>query len=149
MKSGLWHSNTLAFLGIMVSTSVLAGDDVSLVKAMGSLQYFAHKTSLSIDSKNIKLTSFYAHEMEEIIEDIGKIEDFKGYPISELVRNKLLPPFEKLEDSIRTGDWKKIDTQFNQLVEGCNLCHTASDHEYVIIVRPKNNHFMQSFDNIK
>ena len=150
MKSRLLKSGSMAFLISMIATNTaMAGDDLSLVKAMGSLQYFAHKTSLAIDKQNMKLASFYAHEIEEIIEIIENIEEFKGYPISELIKNKLIPPFEKFENALKTHDWSNINKQFNLMINGCNLCHTATHHEFIKIERPNNNYFMQSFDIVK
>ena len=147
MESRLLKSGSMAFLiNITAANAAIAGDDLSLVKAMGSLQYFAHKTSLAIDKQNIKLASFYAHEIEEIIEVIENIEEFKGYPISELTRNKLIPPFEKFENALKTNDWNNINKKFNQMVDGCNLCHTATHHEFIKIEKPDDNYFMQSFD---
>lgn len=145
----LKHAGMALLLGMPTAQPVLAGDELPLVQAMGSFQYFGHKASLAIDKQNRKLTSFYVHEIEEVIESIEKIDDYKGKPVGELVRHKLVPPFEKLEDAIKTGDWGNINTRFNQLVEGCNLCHVATDHEYIKIVRPKDNPFMQSFETIK
>lgn len=147
MESSLLKSGSMAFLiNFTAANTAIAGDDLSLVKAMGSLQYFAHKTSLAIDKKNMKLASFYAHEIEEIIETIENIEEFKGYPISELVKNKLKPPFEKFEGALKNSDWSNINKQFNQMIDGCNLCHTATHHEFIKIERPGVNNFMQSFD---
>ena len=146
MKSRLLKSGSMAFLINTTAASIaMAGDDLSLVKSMGSLQYFAHKTSLAIDKQNMKLASFYAHEIEEIIEVIEDIEQFKDYPIGELTKNKLIPPFEKFEDA----DWNNINKKFNQMIDGCNLCHTATHHEFIHIQRPTTNNFMQSFDTVK
>ncbi len=129
----------------MVSTSH-AGDNVDLIGYMGNMQYMAQKTSLAIHARNQPLAGFYVHEIEEIIEELEKIDSFDGYPIGSLAKTLLVPSFEALEASVKAGDWDKADKTMDQLLISCNSCHETTEHGYIHIQRASMNPFMQSFE---
>ena len=112
---------------------------------MRSFQYFAHKTSLAIDYKNAKLASFYAHEVESILEEVKKIETFDDHPIAEHAISILEPAFVNLENAIKSKKWNKASARFDDLISACNECHRTTEHGYVKIKRQIDNPYMQSF----
>lgn len=142
-------------LGLMLAGSVSAGaqaaegEEPGLLETMSMLQTMAHKASLSIDHKNAPLLDFYAHELEEFIEQAEGIESYDGQPIGQLVKSMLTPRFEEFEKAEETGDWKKISKSFDALIDSCNSCHTATDFGYINIERTKKNPYMQSFKPVE
>ena len=116
-----------------------------LIDYMRTLQYFTHKTGLAIDNKNSKLTSFYAHEIEETLEEVEKIKTYDGHSIGAMAKKTLEPAFEKLEDAIEKNQWSATSDNFDKLLNACNQCHKDTDHGYIKIVRQTNNPYMQSF----
>jgi hypothetical protein len=68
----------------------LADEALELVEYMVKLQYFSHKTGLSIQAKNEPLTRFYLHELEEVIEKLKKVKEYEGHPISALAQQILV-----------------------------------------------------------
>ncbi len=121
------------------------GDGVELVENMRSLQYFAHKTHLSIEAGNMKLAGFYAHEIEEVIEVLEKVESYHGHPIAELVKTILLPRFESFESAIKHGTPGDATAKFDGLLEGCNRCHESTEHGFIAIRKNSANPYLQSF----
>lgn len=113
---------------------------------MKSMQYFSHKLSLSIDANNARLTGFYAHEVEEIIEVLEEMKDYKGKPIARLVKEQLLPAFQQLEGKVKSGDMKLSSDAFNNMLRVCNSCHVDTKNGYIKIQRTATNFYMQSFD---
>lgn len=124
-------------------SSVSAGE--GLIEYMGSLQYFAHKTGLAIDNKNTKLASFYAHEIEETLKEVEKIESFDGHKIGEMAKMTLEPALESLEDAIKSEQWPATSVSFDKLLNACNRCHQDAEHGYIKITRQTQNPYMQNF----
>jgi hypothetical protein len=126
-----------------------ADQDPALAENMGAMQYFLHKLSLSVAARNTELADFYAHELEETIEEAEEIKDYKGKPIAQLVKSMLVPPFEALEDAIDDRDWGKADTQLSGVINACNACHQATGFGFLRIAPTTQNPFMQSFEPAK
>jgi hypothetical protein len=137
---------SLIIAGIFAASNVAAGEkETSLIGLMGDFQYFMHKTSLSLDSANLELTKFYAHEIEENLEkaeDYGKYEHFN---IGNMVRQILTPEFEKFEGYLDDGDLNGANRQFDTMVRACNSCHKSTDKALIRIERVRTNPYMQSF----
>jgi len=116
-----------------------------LIEHMGKFQYFAHKLGLAIDSGNGELQHFYAHELEEQIEEASKIETFDGIAIGELVTQLLLPKFRALETAVDSGNREAIDTRYDEMLRSCNECHRAAQRPFIRIERRTDNPYLQSF----
>lgn len=136
-----------AVVAALISIPVQAdeGSEPGLLETMSMLQTMAHKASLAIDHKNAPLLDFYAHELEEFIEQAESIESYDGQPIGQLVQSMLTPRFKEFEEAEDTGDWNKISKSFDTLIDSCNSCHTATEFGYINIERTKKNPYMQSF----
>lgn len=140
----------LALVGLISAGAQAAeGEEPGLLETMSMLQTMAHKASLSIDHKNAPLLDFYAHELEEFIEQAEGIESYDGQPVGQLVKSMLTPKFEEFEKAEETGDWGKISKSFDTLIDSCNSCHTATGFGYINIERSKKNPYMQSFKPTK
>jgi hypothetical protein len=127
------------------STVVLADEAVDLASYMTRLQYFSHKTGLSIQAKNESLSRFYLHELEKVIEKLRQVEGYEGYPIGGLSQNILEPAFEKLEKSVEAKKFDQADMDYESMLNACNNCHKSTEHSYIKIEKRLDNPFMQSF----
>lgn len=140
------HCLIPACLLACLSGAVAADDDVELVNYMRALQYFAHKTSLAIDADNQPLVAFYAHEMEEVVEELEDIDSYDDYPIAKLAESLFEPAFERFEDSVESGKTAEISQRFDDVIKACNSCHGETRHGFIHIQRISSNPFMQSFE---
>lgn len=138
----------LAAAALLAFAPVKADDEPALVDNMGAMQYFLHKLSLSIGARNTELADFYAHELEETIEEAEEIKEYKGNRIGLMVKSMLVPPFEALEDAIDAGDWSDIDARLSEVIDSCNACHQQSGFGYIRIAPTAQNPFMQSFEPV-
>jgi len=120
--------------------------EVDLVGTMGSLQYFAHKTHLSLNAKNQELANFYAHEIEEQLEALEEIKEYHGQPIGKLSKSMLVPSFEAFEASLKAGDWSAAQQKFQTVIDTCNACHQATQHGFIKIELSDKNPYMQAFE---
>lgn len=135
----------LGGLLVLCIAAVPAFADEALVENMGQLQTFAHKAALAIDHHNTPLVEFYAHELEEYLEETASIKVYDGYPVGKLVQSMLMPAFDKFEASVQEGKWQTISDNFDDLIDSCNACHRATEHDFINIIRSAENPFMQSF----
>lgn len=141
----------VALLLSLLSPAVLADDDhhggeVELIEVMGAAQTRSHKLYLSLRAENQALADFYAHELEEAIEDMTRVESYDGFPIGSLAESMLLPAFEKLEHAVKAGDMKAASKRFDTLIGSCNACHAATDHGEIVIQKTDHNPFFQRFE---
>lgn len=132
-------------LAFALPAATFADGDAELAEKMGDLQYFAHKTALAVDHKNKELAGFYAHELEEFIEDAATIESYDGHEVGKLINSMLVPAFESFEKELKAGDWKKASKRFDEMLSTCNACHDKTEHGFITIERTSENPFMQSF----
>jgi len=123
----------------------LADETIELVDYMVKLQYFSHKTGLSIQAKNEPLTRFYLHELEEIIGNLKKVKEYDGHPISALAQEILEPAFEKLEKSVEAKQLTRAQADYEAMLHACNNCHKSTAHGFIKIEQRFDNPFMQSF----
>jgi len=127
------------------NTAAFAKDEGGLINQMSRMQYFLHKTGLSLDAGNLELARFYAHELEEAIERLEKFGQYKNYSIGDLAKSNLSPGIKILEDSVKAGDLKKAWPAYEALAGRCNNCHQATDHGYIVIKYNKDTPYMQTF----
>jgi hypothetical protein len=108
-----------------------------LAEPMGRMQQFLDKLYFSGKEKNWELAGFYLHELEEQAGEIvaaGVIED--GHDVSNLAKGFLLPNLEQLEVAVDANDVTQFHAGYEQLVESCNSCHTATEHGFIRLKVP-------------
>jgi hypothetical protein len=116
------------------------------VEMMGGMQKFMHKAGLSLREGNFELADFYLHEIEEILEQVEKVESYKGHLIGDLTEEMLTPSFHKLEEAVDGKGRDAALTAFAAVIDSCNRCHTAAAHGFIKIQdRSDNNPYMQDF----
>ncbi|AKS40425.1 hypothetical protein [Wenzhouxiangella marina] len=120
------------------------GGEPGLIRNMMDMQYFSHKLGLAIDAGHIELADFYAHEIEETLEQAASIESYKGQPVGQLVEGMLEPAFERLEDALDEAP-DQASARFDALIQACNACHQATGFGLIRLQRRHDNPFMQDF----
>lgn len=140
-----------AFIVILASqlalpVTVSAGGESGLIDKMGKLQYFTHKTGLSLKADNKELAAFYIHELEESIEDLETFGQYKKFDIGKMTKKVLLPEFNGLEKAFKSGNAESTWNAFNSMIKSCNTCHDSTNHGFVKIRFNDQNTYMQSFE---
>lgn len=103
---------------------------------MGELQRHSAKLGYAIDGRNRELAEFYLEEVEEALATVERIPAHDGMPIghpASVILRPLLPP---LESDLETADWLAAGAAYGALIEGCNRCHTATEHAFIEILPP-------------
>ncbi len=136
----------IAILLPLLSTWSYASGEAGLVEKMSKLQYFVHKTGLALKADNARLTGFYVHELEEMIEELEEFGQYKSYAIGKLIEDMLVPEFEHLEKQVKHGDSAAQWKAYNKLIESCNSCHNATAHGFIRVMFNSENPYPQSFE---
>lgn len=95
------------------------------------------KLGLAGRAENWPLAAYALVEIRQVFAGIKKAQPrFRGLPVAELVDAALGPPMNAVEAAIRQQDPKKFAAAYDQLTQGCNACHQAVDHPFVVIKSP-------------
>jgi hypothetical protein len=119
------------------SLQVAPAADYELAVPMARMQYHMEKLYWATQARNAELARFYAHELDEVAEDIeaaGVVDE--GVDISQNLRLHLHPALEALEADLNRTDWQAINATYVRVVNSCNNCHAASKHGFIRIQTP-------------
>ncbi|MBK6264259.1 hypothetical protein JKA74_04360 [Marivirga sp. S37H4] len=109
-----------------------------VAKAMGYMQRFSTKLYWAGSQENWELSEFYAHELEETIEEISEADVIdEGFAVSEMVTKMSIPAFEQVEEAIKKQDKSAFESSYQLLIQSCNACHAASKHAFIEIKVPE------------
>lgn len=146
---GIYHLTRSYYtnIGKKVLYTEVNQEKPGLAEYMFRLQIYTHKLSLSVENENADLADFYMHELEETTEDIiENIKEYEGHKISELTKTMLEPAMEPVEKSLDKRDWPAARKHRDALIQSCNACHTATQHEFIKITPgTENNPYNQDF----
>ena len=100
------------------------------------------KLGLAGRVQNWALAGYALVEIRQSFAGIVKAQPrFRGLPVGELVEAALSQPLDAVDTAITQQDPKKFAAAYDQLSQGCNACHAAVDHPYVIIKAPDASEF--------
>jgi hypothetical protein len=115
-----------------------ANEEFELAKAMFYMQWHTGKLWFAGTNENWDLAAFYAHELEETIEEIeeAKVEE-DGHDVSNLVHTMTLPFVEQVEEAIEKKDVVVFESAYQNLVQSCNACHQVTGKPFIKITIPE------------
>jgi hypothetical protein len=95
------------------------------------------KLGLAGHAENWPLANYALAEIRQAFAGIVKaVPKFRGMPVGDLVDLALTQPLNAVEAAIKQQDPKKFAAAYDQLNQGCNVCHVELDHPYVVIKTP-------------
>jgi len=95
------------------------------------------KLGLAGRAENWPLAAYALVELRQVFAGIKKAQPrFRGLPVAELVDAALNQPMNAVEAAVKQQDAKKFAAAYDQLTQGCNACHQAVDHPFVVIKPP-------------
>jgi len=111
-----------------------AEPEPELAVFMGELQRFSQKLGYAIEGRNQPLAAFYAHEIEEVLEQLIAVQEHDGLPIGSMAQTLAWPTVEPLRAAIDAADWSAADAHYPALIRSCNTCHQATKHQFIEIL---------------
>ncbi|BDU26314.1 lipoprotein [Flavobacterium sp. GSB-24] len=113
---------------------------------MGNIQIHHAKLWFAGENQNWKLADFEMNEIKENLEGIRKY-------CSDRTETKSIGMINLSMDSLSNSILKKnkqmFERNYTNLTNSCNSCHQATNHEYNVIVVPKNPPFSNQDFQIK
>jgi hypothetical protein len=95
------------------------------------------KLGLAGRARNWPLAEYAIVEIRQAFAGIVKAQPrFNGLPVAELVSAAVSQPINAVETAIKQQDEQKFAAAYAQLTAGCNACHAAVDHPFVVIKTP-------------
>jgi hypothetical protein len=100
------------------------------------------KLGLAGRAQNWPLAQYALVELRQAFAGIVKAQpQFHGLPVGELVNAAVSQPLNAVDAAIGAQDPKKFAVAYDQLTRGCNACHAAVDHPFVVIKAPESSAF--------
>ena len=95
------------------------------------------KLGLAGHAENWPLAAYAIFEIRQAFAGIVKAQPrFRGMPVGELVEAALNQAMTAVDTAIKQKDPAKFVAAYDQLTQGCNACHAAADHPFVVIKTP-------------
>lgn len=95
------------------------------------------KLGLAGRAQNWPLAQYALVEIRQAFAGIEKAQPtFRGLPVAQLVDAAVGQPMNDVDAAIKARNSKQFDAAYAQLTQGCNACHTALDHPFVVIKTP-------------
>jgi hypothetical protein len=104
---------------------------------MHTLQLRHAKLWFAATGGNWQLAAFEIHEIEENLERIARWHhDSEAIPMGPAIKVHMHPGQYAVEQSIARQDAGEFSAAFDRLTQGCNACHRATEHGFIVIQRP-------------
>jgi hypothetical protein len=86
---------------------------------------------------NWELAAFEIHEIEENLERIARWHhDNETIPMGPAIKVHMQPGQYAVEQSVARKNAGEFSAAFDRLTQGCNACHRATEHGFIVIQRP-------------
>jgi hypothetical protein len=100
------------------------------------------KLGLAGREHNWPLAAYALKELQQALGTVGTVQPkFRNLTVSEMIDSTTGEPMRDLGAAIRARDEKAFAAAYGQLTDGCNACHTALDHAFVVIKVPEASSF--------
>jgi hypothetical protein len=100
------------------------------------------KLGLAGRAQNWPLAQYALVEIRQAFAGIEKAQPtFRGLPVAQLVDAAVAQPMNAVDAAIKQQDSQKFTAAYAQLTAGCNACHTALEHPFVVIKVPNASAF--------
>jgi hypothetical protein len=120
------------------ATAVPAPYAMTMGDMMNTLIQPRHaKLGLAGQAQNWPLAQYALAEIRQAFAGIEKAQPkFMGLPVGQLIDAAVSQPMNAVDAAIKEQDAKKFAAAYAQLTAGCNACHTAVEHPFVVIKVP-------------
>jgi hypothetical protein len=92
--------------------------------------------------QNWALAAYEIHQLKAALMNIAVWRPrFGNHSVPELMEAMASEPIQALEAAVQARDSGQFAKAYDRLTEGCNGCHTALGHGYVVIQVPDQSYF--------
>ena len=88
-------------------------------------------------SNNWDLAAYEIDEIKEGFEDAARLHPtFNGVPVAEMIKTIINPRIARLEKAVERKSSTQFIAAFDELTNGCNICHAGASKPFIHIQRP-------------
>ena len=104
---------------------------------MHSLQLRHSKLWFAGTADNWELAAFESHELHENFDRVARWHgDNEDIPMAPALKAYMQVGHYAVDQSIAKQDRASFEAAFDRFTAGCNQCHQAAKHEFIVIRRP-------------
>jgi hypothetical protein len=93
--------------------------------------------------QNWTLAAYESHQLKDALSNIAKWRPrFRNQSVPDLMESMTGDAIKALDEAIQAGDARQFTQAYSRLTDGCNGCHTALNHAYVVIKVPDQSAFL-------
>ncbi len=93
-------------------------------------------------AQNWTLSAYESHQLKDALSNIAKWRPrFRDQSVQDLIASMTGDAIKALDEAIQAGDADKFTQAYSRLTDGCNGCHAALNHPYVVIKVPDQSAF--------
>lgn len=135
----------VAFILVSCQKEPRKGEDF-VIQSMERYQRFSQKLWFAGQESNWELAEFYTHEIHEVTEElIGSTVFHDDRDISKLAGEMMEEKIAELDQAVDAQEEELFVKNYLGLINSCNACHTATEHDFIKIKVPVINPFNQEF----
>jgi hypothetical protein len=95
------------------------------------------KLGLAFRERNWALAAYAYKELQQAFATVGTVQPkWRNLTVAEMITSMTGEPMRDLGDAIQAKNAKQFSQAFDALTDGCNSCHTALNHEFIVIKTP-------------
>lgn len=114
-------------------TAAQESPERAVTRLMGQLSVFSNKVGWALEGQNQPLALFYLDKIDEVMNDLTKVERWEGIPIGGMARATMSGSLQALRSNVEKGDPAAALETYRSMTLACNSCHSATRREYIVI----------------
>jgi hypothetical protein len=100
------------------------------------------KLGLAFEEKNWPLAAYAFKELQQALGTVGKVQPkWRNLTVPEMIESMTGESMRDLDEAIQAKNAKQFAQAFEDLTSGCNSCHTALNHGFIVIKTPEASAF--------
>ncbi len=100
------------------------------------------KLGLALQARNWELAAYALKELQQAFATVATVQPkWRNLTVAEMIKSMTGDATGALDDAIRARDAKRAAAAYDDLTDGCNSCHTALNHPFVVIKTPDASSF--------
>ena len=100
------------------------------------------KLGIAGREQNWPLAAYAVHELKDALEKIAHLKPrFRNYSVADMMASTVDAPITAIEQATKAQDANGFAAAYARLTDGCNSCHVALNHPFVVIKAPDQSSF--------
>jgi hypothetical protein len=100
------------------------------------------KLGLAFEEKNWPLAAYAFKELQQALGTVGKVQPkWRNLTVPEMIESMTGESMRDLDEAIQAKNAKQFAQAYEDLTSGCNSCHTALNHGFIVIKTPEASAF--------